>query len=227
MDNPIDHDWGQLICPPKNWQNPIRIKERDLTLLSTVASRLNLVFNRDDKQRKLYLGNALASETELPDGLRYPSGWSADVVPLSVAGNEYKPVDPLAAAPLILAFPDAQISKHFRLSEFRPGRHSYEYIRLSPSLVRALEEIRERAGRPVTVTSGYRPPAYNREIGGVSNSTHIDGLAADIYCDGLTTEQLHDICEQVIGPRGGVGYYPKSGFIHVDLRGYEARWSGM
>jgi hypothetical protein len=222
----IDPIWGQAICPPKNWQNPIPITEKDLTLLSTVASRLRLVVTRDDKRKKIYLGNALASETEMASGLRFPNGWTADVVPDEVAGPEYKPVDKQAAAPLILAFPDAQISKNFRLSEFRPGRHSYEYIRLSPALVQALEEIRTRTGRPVTVTSGYRPPDYNREIGGVSNSCHIDGLAADIYCDGLTTAQLHDICEQVIGYRGGVGYYPKSGFIHVDLRGYEARWSG-
>ncbi len=225
MDNTIGQEWSG-ICPPNNWKEPIPLKEADLSLLSTLAARLNLVFTRDDKRKKVYLGNALASETEVASGLRYPSGWTADVVPFEEAGAEYKPVDPLAAAPLIPAFPDAQISKNFRLSEFRPGRHSYEYIRIHPALIQALEEIRARAGRPVHVTSGYRPPAYNREVGGVSNSCHIDGLAADIYCDGLTTEQLHDICEQVIGQRGGVGYYPTSGFIHVDLRGYEARWSG-
>lgn len=221
-----DVPWGMAIIPQNNWQNPLPITERELTMLSTVASRLNLLFTRDDKRKKVYLGNALASETEVASGLRYPNGWTADVVPLEEAGSEYKPVDPLAAAPLILAFPDAQISEHFRLSEFRPGRHSYEYIRLHPASVQALEDIRARAGRPVNVTSGYRPPAYNQEVGGVSNSCHIDGLAADIYCDGLTTDQLYDICVAVIGYRGGVGYYPSSGFIHVDLRGYEARWSG-
>jgi hypothetical protein len=221
----IDRNW-RLICPPKNWQEPFPIEESQLSLLTLVASRLNLVLTRDDKRKKVYLGNALASEDETTDGLRYPNGWTAEVVPLAVAGDEYKPVDPLAAAPLILAFPDAQISKHFHLSEFRPGRHSYEYIRLHPALVQALEDIRARAGSSVHVTSGYRPPAYNREVGGVSNSCHIDGLAADIYCEGLTTDQLHDICLSVIGKRGGVGYYPRSGFIHVDVRGYEARWSG-
>ena len=143
-----------------------------------------------------------------------------------MAGSSYDAVDPLAAAPLIAAFPNAKVSEHFSLSEFRPGRHSYKFIRLSPALVRALEDIRAKAGEAVHVTSGYRPPGYNREIGGVSNSCHIDGLAADIYCDGLSTDALYDICLKVIGPRGGVGYYPKSGFIHVDLRGYEARWSG-
>ena len=223
----VDPKTWRLICPPKNWQEPVSITEDDLSLLNLIGVRLNLVLTRDDKRKKIYLGNALASETEVASGLRYPNNWTADIVPDSVAGAEYKAVDSTAAAPLIQAFPDAQISKNFRLSEFRPGKHSYEYIRLSPSLVATLEEIRVRTGRPITVTSGYRPPAYNREIGGVSNSCHIDGLAADIYCDGLSTDQLYDICEQVIGYRGGVGYYPKSGFIHVDIRGYQARWSGI
>jgi uncharacterized protein YcbK (DUF882 family) len=220
-----DSNW-MMICPPKNWREPVTISEEQLSLLSLISKRLSLVMTRDDARKKIYLGNALASGATTPNGVRYPSGWTADVVSDSDAGAEYKSVDPAMAAPLIRTFPDAQISKNFRLSEFRPGRHSYEYIRLSPALVLALEEIRTRAGRPVTVTSGYRPPDYNREVGGVSNSCHIDGLAADIYCDGLTTDQLYDICVQVIGYRGGVGYYPKSGFIHVDLRGYEARWSG-
>jgi uncharacterized protein YcbK (DUF882 family) len=143
-------------------------------------------------------------------------------------------VDPQVAAPLIRAFPDAQLSEHFRLSEFRPGGlelerkvSDYEYIRIMPALLQALEEIREAAGGPIQVTSGYRPPDYNRAVGGVSNSTHIDGLAADIFCDGLSTQTLHSICERVIGKRGGVGYYPRSGFVHVDLRGYEARWCGL
>ena len=225
MDNVAPDSW-KLICPPKNWQKPVTIEEESLSLLSLISNRLGLVMTRDDKRKKIYLGGELTSAAETANGVRYPNGWSADVVFDEVAGSAYQSVDPVAAAPLIAAFPDAQLSKNFRLSEFRPGKHSYEYIRLAPSLIKALEEIRTRTGRPVTVTSGYRPPDYNREVGGVSNSTHVDGLAADIYCDGLSTAQLYDICEQVIGKRGGVGYYPKSGFIHVDLRGYEARWSG-
>ena len=231
MDNLTDDGW-KLICPPKNWQKPVTIDEDDLELIELLSNRLKLVMTRDDKRKKIYLGNAQeaaaasSGKASTTNGVKYPSGWSAEVVPDSKAGAHYKAVDPLAAPPLIKAFPDAQISKNFRLSEFRPGKHTYEYIRISPALVRALEDIRTRAGMPITVTSGYRPPDYNREIGGVSNSTHVDGLAADIYCDGLSTAQLYEICEQVIGKRGGVGYYPKSGFVHVDLRGYEARWSG-
>ena len=160
----VDAQQWRLICPPKNWQEPVTIEESDLSLLALLSNRLSLVLTRDDKRKKIYLGNALASEDEVKSGgLRYPNGWSADIVPDSEAGAQYKAVDPATAAPLIQAFPDAQISKNFRLSEFRPGRHSYEYIRLSPSLVNTLEEIRARTGRPLMVTSGYRPPDYNRE----------------------------------------------------------------
>ena len=239
-------DW-RLICPPDNWDEPLPITLGEVRLLETLAQRLNLIVSRDDKRQKIYLGAAhgklsLADgkpggSSAAPDGaseqepnspsvgLRFPSRWTADVVPLEEAGPEYEPIDVEAAAPLIPAFPDAQISKNFRLSEFRPGDHNYDLIRLSPMLVNILEEIRKRAGgQQLHVTSGYRPPAYNRKEGGVSNSTHIDGLAADIYSDYISTEELYDICDAVIGDRGGVGYYETQGFIHVDLRGYRARW---
>ena len=215
----------QLICPPKNWRDPIPLEVGEVRLLEILAQRLNLVTNRDDKRRKIYLGNALASPAEVASGLRFPNGWMAQTVDEETAGPEYEPIDIEAAAPLIPAFPDAQISKNFRLSEFRPGEHSYDLIRLSPQLVNILEQIRTKAGdQPLHITSGYRPPAYNRKVGGVSNSTHIDGLAADIYSDYLDVSELWEICDQVIGERGGVGYYPTQGFIHVDLRGYKARW---
>lgn len=245
------HCW-RLICPPNNWRDPIPVDIAELRLLELLSQRLDLVITRDDKRKKLYLGAAhggLADgrlgpggSSPLEDGedeqdpnspsarppsagLRFASGWTADVIPDEEAGAEYEPIDREAAAPLISAFPNAQLSKSFQLSEFRPGEHSYDLIRISPRLINVLEEIRTRAsGYPINVTSGYRPPAYNRKVGGVSNSTHIDGLAADIYSDYLSVHELHDICDDVIGDRGGVGYYPSQGFIHVDLRGYRARW---
>ncbi len=227
MDNEIvvNPSAWRLICPPKNWRQPIDIGEEELKLLVTVAARLGLVTTRDDQRKKLYLGNASVNDVAA-EGLRFPSGWIAPIFDDDDAGLEYRAEGDGKVAPLVSAFPDAQISKNFRLSEFRPGRHSYDLIRLSPELVEALEDIRERAGRPVTVTSGYRPPAYNAEVGGVPNSAHINGTAADIYVDGLSTDQLHTICDQVIGHRGGVGYYPRQGFVHVDVRGKHARWNG-
>ena len=229
----------RLICPPDNWEEPLPVNLAELRLLELLSLRLNLVLTRDDKRKKIYLGTAYGQSTEVnqppeaPSGegdgsagsLRFPSGWSVDVVPDDVAGSEYEAIDKSAAAPLVKSFPDAQISKNFRLSEFRPGEHSYDLVRIAPMLVNILEEIRKRAGdQTLHVTSGYRPIAYNRKVGGVSNSTHIDGLAADIYSEHISTEALWEICDDVIGDRGGVGFYPNQGFVHVDIRGYRARW---
>lgn len=233
-----EQDW-QLICPPRNWKDPLPIDLGELRLLEIVSQRINLVITRDDKRKKLYLGSLRdgmsVGSSLAPDGAKkldqtsppqeFGSGWIAKIVSDEEAGPEYRATDLTTPAPLISAFPDHQVSKNFRLSEFRPGDHSYKYIRLSPKLVSTLEDIRQRAGgRQLHITSGYRPPAYNRKVGGATKSLHMNGIAADITSDDLSTEDLYDICDRVIGDRGGVGYYPDLRFVHVDIRGYRARW---
>ena len=43
-----------------------------------------------------------------------------------------------------------------------------------------LDPVREKLGMPVVVNSGYRCPKHNKEVGGVKNSQHLKGEAADI-----------------------------------------------
>lgn len=43
-----------------------------------------------------------------------------------------------------------------------------------------LDPVREKLGQPIIVTSGFRSPAVNKKVGGVSNSQHLSGQAADI-----------------------------------------------
>lgn len=144
----------------------------------------------------------------------------------SAAGNS-RSTGVYEAAPLLAARVDDPLSRHFRAGEFFPHDPSYRYLRVSPELVRRLEEIRQAlGGQPLTIHSAYRPPAYNQAVGGVSNSTHIDGLAADISVVGVSTERLHQVADQVIGDGGGVGYYPAQQFVHIDVRGHRARWTG-
>ena len=45
-----------------------------------------------------------------------------------------------------------------------------------------LEPVRERLGRPIIVNSGYRCPIHNAAVGGVANSQHLRGEAADLHC---------------------------------------------
>ena len=92
-------------------------------------------------------------------------------------------------------------------------------------LMDVLDAMREEIGAPLTLSSAYRCPAHNAEVGGVPNSQHVQGCAADVLLpDGLTVDELAEIAEQC--GADGIGKYYDSEFVHVDTRGEEARWEG-
>ena len=98
------------------------------------------------------------------------------------------------------------------------------------TLVRVVDEIRHRTGVPISIVdsggSGIRCKEHNAEVGGVSNSEHLYGRAADLHAK-LTPSELKKIAEEVteemIPGRGGIGLY--SWGIHVDVGKY-SRWNG-
>jgi hypothetical protein len=59
-----------------------------------------------------------------------------------------------------------------------------EIINLVYLAAYVLEPLREAMGEPIKIGSGYRCPALNRAVGGVVNSQHIKGQAADLCIDG-------------------------------------------
>ncbi|NKF52658.1 DUF882 domain-containing protein [Shewanella sp. WXL01] len=71
----------------------------------------------------------------------------------------------------------------------------------------------------IHVISGYRSPKTNNMLAAKSNgvakkSYHMKGMAMDIAIPGVSTKNLRDAAMSL--KLGGVGYYPKSGFVHVD-----------
>lgn len=92
-------------------------------------------------------------------------------------------------------------------------------------LVDVLDRIRERLGVPITVNSGYRCPEHNAEVGGVSDSRHVLGTAADITYDGIDIDRLAEIAEEC--GSDGIGKYYYQDFVHIDVRGYAARWDDL
>lgn len=90
-------------------------------------------------------------------------------------------------------------------------------------VARVLQELRDHFDRPITITSWYRDPVSNRAVGGVSNSRHLVGDAADIVVQGLHPHQAAKDIKKIVGNRGGVG--DSDHFTHIDLRGYAARWN--
>jgi uncharacterized protein YcbK (DUF882 family) len=107
------------------------------------------------------------------------------------------------------------------VNHFLRDHYSGRVGRMDPALLDQLGELARRlaADRPFEVISGYRCPATNAKLrrrgGGVArHSLHMEGRAIDIRLPGTPLDDLH---AAALGLRaGGVGFYPESGFLHVD-----------
>lgn len=105
------------------------------------------------------------------------------------------------------------IFRDYRTGEIRPIRKE---------LLNLLHSISKKLDQPTRfhIISGYRSPETNAELRKKSkyvakNSLHIQGEAADIRIPGYDTRRLRKVC--VTLNAGGVGYYRKSDFVHVDV----------
>ena len=116
--------------------------------------------------------------------------------------------------------PDALSEVNHLLRDFRTGQvHA-----IDPKLLDLLAGVRARleTASPVSVISGYRSPATNAMLRGehehsgvATNSLHMQGMAIDICLPGRSLADLHNAALAERG--GGVGYYPRSDFVHVDV----------
>jgi len=104
-----------------------------------------------------------------------------------------------------------------------------DVIDMDINLMHLLHKLRNKvhSRQPFNVISGYRSPATNAKLREKSNgvakkSFHMRGMAIDISLQGCDLHELHRAAREL--HLGGVGYYPKSGFIHVDT-GRPRYWS--
>jgi len=115
------------------------------------------------------------------------------------------------------------LSKNFSRHEF--ACKCCGDIKVDPRLLIALQDLRNLAGVPIKVLSGYRCPVHNREVNGSKYSQHLLGKAADIVVEGLTVGGMYPLALLIDDfAMGGIGQYPEQGFIHVDVRKKKARW---
>ena len=106
---------------------------------------------------------------------------------------------------------DIRISPHFKLREFQC--RCCGLVKLSPRLLQMLEELREKAGIPLVVTSGYRCPTHNRRVGGVPRSLHLDGCAADILAAPEAQKRLFVMAKSIGFSQAICGGYKK--YLHL------------
>ncbi len=116
------------------------------------------------------------------------------------------------------------LSKNFRVSEFACHDGS-DKVLVDTNLVKVLQSIREHFGKPVVINSAYRTAAYNKKIGGVSNSKHTVGMAADIVISGVKPVEVARYIESIHPNDYGIGQYID--FVHVDTRDRRSRWQNF
>ena len=114
--------------------------------------------------------------------------------------------------------PDALAAMNHVMRDFRTG----ETHEMSPQLFDLWHTIRDvtESRQPFQIISGYRSPETNAMLretssGVAQNSYHMRGMASDIRLEDVQLAHLRTAA-LAIG-RGGVGYYPSSDFVHVDI----------
>jgi uncharacterized protein YcbK (DUF882 family) len=123
-------------------------------------------------------------------------------------------------------------TQHFSLSEFNSNdgvEVPKQYRGNVQKLMEQLEVLKtELGGAKIFINSGYRSPAHNRAVGGVSNSQHLYGKASDIRTLSHSPSQIKNAIEKLQAEgkmiQGGIGLYPT--FVHYDIRGTRSRWNG-
>jgi zinc D-Ala-D-Ala carboxypeptidase len=106
----------------------------------------------------------------------------------------------------------------FRLLGARHRQHAARPRWWPRSNAPLLEEVRRiRGGKPIQVTSGYRCPALNAAVGGVPDSAHLLGCAADFLCPTFGTPL--QVCRAI------AGYSPALDFDQVIHEHLAADWT--
>lgn len=169
----------------------------------------------------------------------------------AVAGRGARPPGPGLAKPSLpeitrsLAFEHAQtgerLSLTYREAEgYLPGSlrrislllrdwRTDEVQRIDPRLLDYLYALRQRldSREPFLIISGYRSPATNAQLrarssGVAARSLHMQGKAIDVSLRGRDLAAVRAAALSL--ELGGVGYYPRSGFVHLDT-GPVRNWS--
>ena len=108
-----------------------------------------------------------------------------------------------------------KLTANFVVKEFASKDGSRAVI-INPLLPEYLQKARDHFGKPMIITSGYRTTAHNIKVGGVGNSQHVFGNAADVYIPGVPVTDLYNYFCEISGNSCGIGIYDT--FVHFDVR---------
>ena len=232
--------WNQLKNRMRNTLQSITINRKILlTLLAVTAILLISVFiamNQSNippkgeshapvQETLPHQPEAITPETESPGteeenetpgegGIIDPIPETATIEPTDDAGSiivEHNLPNDMDGAPA------EQYTAHFMRDEFQCDCTGYCNgfpVEMDATLLEKLEALRVALGRPVIITSGVRCEVRNAEVGGIANSRHLSGQAADLYCPGVHYSEVADIARSL---GMWVLEYPSELYVHVEV----------
>ena len=121
------------------------------------------------------------------------------------------------------------LSPNFKSTEFDcHGNGCCSTTQIDEKLIEYAQNIRNHFNKPVTISSGYRCPVHNKNVGGATGSRHGKGQAADIIVKDTKPAAVAQYCES-IGILG-IGLYETDAdgyFVHIDTRTTKSFWYGQ
>lgn len=178
-----------------------------------------------ERRRWLSLGGIILGATLLPN---YVKAAVSTPKPLILRLRNINTGDAFTASYATGRFSAKDLGK---LNYLMRDRHTNQIKAIDPNLFMKLTRILAKLGMrnsEIQVLSGYRSAQTNarmrrRSRGVASNSYHILGKAVDFNIQGVPLARIKMAAESL--SNGGVGYYPRSNFIHVDT-GPVRTWRG-
>jgi uncharacterized protein YcbK (DUF882 family) len=196
---------------------------------------------QESRCRSILASNQISRRRLLAAGIAAAAMWGAPSLTWS-RPHTARHVDP---SDRILAFYNTHTQEQLQTIYWRQGEYipsaladidyllrdhrDNELTDMDLNLLNLLYTIRQKLNttEPFHVISGYRSAQtnavlYHRSAGVDKNSLHMQGKAIDIRVPGYSTQQLRQVALSLCS--GGVGYYARSDFMHIDL-GPVRSWS--
>lgn len=108
-----------------------------------------------------------------------------------------------------------KVGQYFKVKEFACQDGS-QVVFIDDYLCTILDILRNKLGKPIIITSGYRTPGWNAKCSGAKYSYHMRGMAADIKVNGMKAKELAKKLDEIVP--NGCGIIVYNSWVHFDVR---------
>ena len=108
-----------------------------------------------------------------------------------------------------------KVGQYFKVKEFA-CKDGSQVVFIDDYLCTVLDILRNKLGKPIIVTSGYRTPGWNAKCNGAKYSYHTRGMAADIKVNGMKAKELAKKLDEIVP--NGCGIIVYDSWVHFDVR---------